>query len=107
MGTKQAGDFMRLYLAPGMAHCGGGPGPDSFGQGSVAPAEPQHSISKSLEEWVEKGAAPKQLIATKYKAGNPPSVVRTRPLCPYPEVARYRGSGSTDDAASFACAEAK
>ncbi|HUI82252.1 MAG TPA: tannase/feruloyl esterase family alpha/beta hydrolase [Bryobacteraceae bacterium] len=108
MGNAQTADFVRLYLAPGMAHCGGGPGPDSFGQGSVAPAEPQHSITKALEDWVEKGTAPASLIATKYKAGTPASgVARTRPLCPYPQVAQYRGSGSTDDAANFACVEAK
>lgn len=108
MGTAPAGEFLRLYLAPGMAHCAGGPGPDSFGQNSVAPADAQHSVSKLLEQWVEKGAAPDKLIATKYKAGTPASgVVRTRPLCPYPQVARYRGSGSTDDAANFACVESK
>jgi hypothetical protein len=107
MGTPQTGEFLRLYLAPGMAHCGGGPGPDDFGQGTVAPDKPQHSISNALQEWVEKGAAPSQIIATKYTPGNPPSVVRTRPLCPYPQVARYRGSGSTDDAANFACVDSK
>jgi hypothetical protein len=108
MGAPQTGEFVRLYMAPGMTHCGGGPGPDSFGQGSVALAEPQHSVTKALEEWVENRAAPGALIATKYKAGTPASgVARTRPLCPYPQVARYRGSGSTDDAANFACAEPK
>jgi len=108
MGTSQTSAFLRLYLAPGMAHCGGGPGPDSFGQGSVASAEPQHSITKALEDWVEKGAAPAALIATKYKVGSPASgVARTRPLCPYPQVARYSGSGSTDDAANFTCAAPK
>ena len=100
MGAKETNGFVRLYLAPGMSHCGGGPGPDSFGQGSVAAADPQHSMSKALEGWVENGAAPDKIIASKYKAS---SVVRTRPLCPYPQVARYNGSGSTDDAASFAC----
>jgi hypothetical protein len=108
MGNPQTTQFVRLYLAPGMAHCGGGPGPDSFGQASVAPGDPQHSISKSLETWVEQGRAPQALIATKYKAGNAASgVARTRPLCPYPQVAQYRGSGSTDDAANFACVTEK
>jgi feruloyl esterase len=61
---------------------------------------------KSLEQWVEKGTAPAKIIATKYKAdGNPASgVARTRPLCPYPMVAKYSGSGSADDAANFSCA---
>ena len=94
---------MRLYLAPGVAHCGGGPGPDSFGQGTVAAVDPQHSISKALENWVENGTAPGPIIATKLKTGSPTTVVRTRPLCPYPEVARYAGSGSTDEAANFSC----
>ena len=103
MGAKEEDGFLRLYLAPGMAHCGGGPGPDSFGQGTVAAADPQHSISKSLENWVENGTAPGPIIATKLKTGSPATVVRTRPLCPYPEVARYAGSGSTDEAANFSC----
>jgi feruloyl esterase len=103
MGAKEEDGFLRLYLAPGMAHCGGGPGPDSFGQGTVAAADPQHSISKALENWVENGTAPGPIIATKLKTGSPTTVVRTRPLCPYPEVARYAGSGSTDEAANFSC----
>jgi feruloyl esterase len=60
---------------------------------------------KALEQWVEKGTAPDSIIATKYQVdGNPASpVTRTRPLCPYPEVAKYNGSGSIDDAANFSC----
>ena len=59
----------------------------------------------ALERWVEKGAAPDRIIATKYKMdGNPTSgVARTRPLCPYPQVARYTGKGSTNEAANFTC----
>ena len=106
VGAKQTDDFMRLYLAPGMQHCGGGPGPDSFGQNRVDAADPQHSVTKALERWVENHDAPTKIIATKYKAGaNPASgVERTRPLCPYPQVAKYNGSGSTDEAANFSCA---
>ncbi|MBZ5579074.1 MAG: tannase/feruloyl esterase family alpha/beta hydrolase [Acidobacteriia bacterium] len=105
MGGQQTNGFVRLFLAPGVAHCAQGPGPDNFGQNTVAPAPPQHSISKALEDWVEKGTKPDKIIATKYKSDTDPSsgVARTRPLCPYPQVARYGGSGSTDDAASFAC----
>jgi len=60
---------------------------------------------KAIEQWVEKGPAPAKIIATKYKAeGNPGSgIVRTRPLCPYPMVAKYSGSGSMDEAANFSC----
>ena len=78
----------RLFMMPGMAHCSGGEGPDSFDKLGV------------LEQWVEKGIAPDSIVASKLKGGQ---VERTRPLCPYPQVARYRGAGSTDDAANFAC----
>jgi Tannase and feruloyl esterase len=95
MGSKSATDFVRLYMEPGMQHCGGGPGPNNFGQPMMA----------ALQHWVEDGVAPGAIIATKYKAGGDPAsgVVRTRPLCPYPQVARYKGTGSTDEAANFAC----
>ena len=86
MGAKDAGSFVRLYMVPGMQHCGGGPGPDSFGQTVVDAAGPQHSVTKALERWVEDGEAPSKIIATKYKIdGNAVTgVVRTRPLCPFP-----------------------
>jgi hypothetical protein len=101
MGAKQTADFVRLYMVPGMQHCAGGPGPDSFGATPGGPAsDPKHSMSAALEGWVEKGVAPASIVATKYAAG---SAVRTRPLCPYPQVAKYSGSGSTDDAARFSC----
>jgi hypothetical protein len=95
MGRKDADSFARLYMVPGMQHCGGGAGPNSFGGAMTA----------ALERWVEEGSAPDKIIATKYKVdGNPASgVARTRPLCPYPQVAHYSGSGSIDDAANFAC----
>jgi len=78
----------RLFMAPGMAHCGGGEGPNTF------------DMISALEQWVEHGKAPDQVIASHSTSGN---VDRTRPLCPYPQVATYRGSGSTDQAASFVC----
>ena len=107
MGAKQTETFVRLYLVPGMLHCAGGPGPDSFGQNAVDAADPQHSVTKALERWVENRQAPGSVIATRFKTdGNPASgVERTRPLCPYPQVAQYSGSGSTDDAANFRCAQ--
>ena len=106
MGRKQAGEFVELFMVPGMQHCGGGPGPNDFGAQSPAAADPDHSMIKAIEQWVEKGKAPEKIIATKYKAdGNPASgVVRTRPLCPYPMVATFSGSGSTDEAINFSCA---
>jgi feruloyl esterase len=84
-GTK---DFFRLFMAPGMYHCGGGPGPNAF------------DTLSALSGWVEQGKAPDSLLATRADAGK---VVRTRPLCPYPQVAKYKGTGSIDDAANFTC----
>jgi feruloyl esterase len=83
MGQKNVDGFVRLYMAPGMQHCGGGPGPNVF------------NMADPLERWVESGTAPGPVIAQRGE--------RTRPLCPYPQVAKYKGSGSTDDAANFVC----
>lgn len=88
-GKNAAGKSIALYLVPGMGHCQGGPGTDSFDKVAAA------------EEWVRTGSAPAQIIASHRASG---TVDRTRPLCQYPLVAKYKGSGSTDDAASFACA---
>jgi feruloyl esterase len=80
--------FFRLFMAPGMGHCTGGPGPNQF------------DALAALEQWVEKGVAPNLLVASHAVNGK---VDRTRPLCPYPQIARYKGTGSIDDAATFAC----
>ena len=108
LGGRRAQGFVRLFMAPGMQHCAGGPGPDGFGQ-MVTPtpspkSDPQHDLTLALERWVEQGVAPDQVIASK-RQGSSPQVpaLRTRPLCPYPLVARYKGIGSTDDAANFKC----
>ena len=84
----EARQFVRLFMAPGMLHCGGGPGPNTF------------DALASLEAWIEHGQAPERLIASHATGG---LVDRTRPLCPYPQVASYTGSGSTNDAANFVC----
>ena len=89
MGPSTA-DFYRLFMVPGMFHCGGGVGTSTF------------DALTSLVEWVEKGTAPLSILASRVVDGKP---VRTRPLCPYPQTAKYQGSGSIDDASSFACAE--
>jgi hypothetical protein len=109
MGGADVEGFVRLYMVPGMQHCGGGSGPNSFGQGGTPSADRQHDMDAALEAWVEQGTAPAQIIASKYKnpADKTSAVVRTRPLCPYPQVASWTGSGSTDDAASFVCAAPK
>src|SRR5215471_19122939 len=87
MGRREADSFMRLYMAPGMQHCGGGPGPDSFGAVvTAAQSDADHSMSVALERWVEQGIAPGRIIATKRQSNDPKSAVtRTRPLCPYPQ----------------------
>ena len=87
-GYDKTRDFFRLFVAPGMGHCSGGPGPN------------QIEALTALEQWVEKGIAPETLLATHSTAGK---VDRTRPLCPYPQVARYKGTGNIDEAANFAC----
>jgi feruloyl esterase len=107
LGARATGSFVRFYLVPGMQHCGGGPGPNSFGQGAnTPPYDPEHNIYSALERWVEQGVAPAQITATKYlDDANPTKGVKmTRPLCPYPEVARYKGQGDTNDVANFVCA---
>jgi len=88
-GLERTRDFFRFFAAPGMGHCAGGPGPNQF------------DTLAALEQWVEKGVAPDKLIASHVTNGK---VDRTRPLCPYPMVARWKGTGSTDEAANFSCA---
>jgi feruloyl esterase len=78
-------------MVPGMYHCSGGPGPNVFD--ALTP----------LVTWVEKGTAPETIIATKFVNDTPPAVEMTRPLCVFPKVARYNGSGSTIIAANFTC----
>ena len=103
-GTPPVDDFYRLFLVPGMAHCGGGAGPNNFGNGGAAASrDADHDIFTALERWVEVGTAPDRVIGTG-RASDDPSKSLTRPLCPYPQVARYRGTGDVNDAASFSCA---
>ncbi|HEY2151574.1 MAG TPA: tannase/feruloyl esterase family alpha/beta hydrolase [Vicinamibacterales bacterium] len=87
-GLEKTREFYRFFTAPGMGHCSGGPGPNQF----------DHLTA--LEQWVEKGTAPDKLIASHSTNGK---VDRTRPLCLYPQVARWKGTGSIDDAANFSC----
>lgn len=85
---READDSFVLFMLPGVAHCQGGPGPDSFDR------------MGSLQAWVEQGQKPTRIVASKMSGGK---VERTRPLCPFGQVATWNGKGSTDDAASFAC----
>lgn len=101
----RAADFARLYPVPGMGHCSGGPATD------------QADFISPLVAWVEQGQAPGALVATARGAGNPGGVngdvpaswspSRTRPLCPYPKVARYKGEGDVEQAASWVCTSAR
>jgi tannase/feruloyl esterase len=105
--TQTGDNFIRLFMVPGMHHCTNGPGPWNFGaRGQRALRDDaEHDIVRALDMWVEHGTAPTRLIAAKFTNDDPTQgVARTRPLCPYPQVARYAGSGSIDDAASFTCA---
>ena len=102
IGRKAADDSVRLFMVPGLLHVFGGPGPNSFGQLAAGAGDPNTKIGAALQRWVEDGTAPERIIATKRKPNG--DVLRTRPLCAFPNVAYYRGAGSTDDAASFDCA---
>ena len=98
---RKADDFFRVFMVPGMYHCRGGPGPNSFGNAGDPPVlDAQHDVLMALEQWVEKGVAPERIVASTVTAGR---VERSRPLCPYPKVARYKGTGSIDEAGNFAC----
>jgi len=88
-GAEKTAQFARLFLAPGVGHCGGGPGPTPYGQ------------LDALRGWVEDGNAPKTLTAARRDQTG--AITRSRPLCQYPLVAKYKGTGSTDDAKNFVC----
>jgi feruloyl esterase len=83
--------YARLFMVPGMYHCSGGPGPNTFD--ALTP----------LVSWVENGVAPETIVAAKFVNDTPPAVQMTRPLCVFPKVAKYTGSGSTAIAANFIC----
>lgn len=85
-------DWMRLFLLPGVGHCGGGVGPD------------QADFLTALEQWRERNVAPDRIVASRNPARGASLAPMSRPLCPYPQVAKYNGIGSTDEAASFTCA---
>ena len=89
MGKEKVDEAVRLFMVPGMGHCGGGDAPNEFDTLAV------------LEHWREDGRAPSEILASQVRAGR---VVRTRPLCPYPQIPMYRGAGSVDRAENFVCA---
>jgi feruloyl esterase len=87
-GVRDTREFYRLFMVPGMQHCGGGPGPSTF------------NMLEALDQWVDRGVAPEKIIASHLTNG---VVDRTRPLCPYPMEAQWTGTGSTDKAENFVC----
>jgi len=100
-------EFYRLFMVPGMAHCSGGDGPSAFGNGTNnAPViDADHDLLKALERWVEQGVAPEKIVATHYVNNTPASGVQfQRPLCPFPQVARYT-VGDPTNADSFKCVQ--
>jgi feruloyl esterase len=88
MGAAETREFYRMFMVPGMFHCNGGPGCGSADWLGV------------VTDWVEKGTVPAQIVGAHLEKGQ---TTRTRPLCPYPQVARDKGTGSIDEAANFSC----
>ncbi|HYM03457.1 MAG TPA: tannase/feruloyl esterase family alpha/beta hydrolase [Stellaceae bacterium] len=101
---KEIQEFYRLFMVPGMAHCGGGDGPNAFGNGVNAPViDADHDLLMALDRWVEQGVAPAKIIATHYVNNTASSGVQfQRPLCPFPQVARFNGIDPTN-ANDFTC----
>lgn len=98
MGADRVATFARLYMAPGLSHCLGGPGANTF------------DMLTALDAWVEQGAAPERIVAARYESDYaslldmpPGEPTLTRPLCPYPQTAHYSGTGATTDEANFTC----
>jgi feruloyl esterase len=108
--SNSVNDFYRLFMVPGMAHCSGGVGPVEFGNGPIfgvkppASTDPERNIFDALVRWVEQGIAPDQLIGSGPSPRDPKKTM-TRPLCPYPQQARYKGVGDINSADSFVCAK--
>lgn len=98
--------FYRLFMVPGMGHCFGGAGATSFGQNGQRPTktDPEDDTLSALEVWVEKGVAPDKFIGSRVDAKTG-AVAMTRPICPYPKVPTWDGTGNPDDASSFVCSE--
>ena len=116
MGTQRRSQFVRLFMAPGMQHCFGGPGPSIFGEHTAArqPPDPDSDLAAALERWVEGGAAPETVRAVKPKDllagafGSPKGgVERTGLLCAYPKRAKWNGTAGADDAANSTCVDEK
>ncbi len=107
-GIARTRSFARMFLAPGMMHCGGGTGPDSFNVSLGAPQLPpsgdaSHDLFAALIDWREQGKAPDRVIATRHAAPGDPTIAMQRPICAYPQRAIYKGRGPNGRASSFTC----
>jgi len=106
---KQVQEYHRLFLLPAVGHCGGSTGPSSIGGGAPEPPaayrDAEHHVVSAAIRWVEDGVAPEKIVATRFGTGG--TVVRQRPVCPYPAQATYSGSGDVNDAANFSCVTPK
>jgi feruloyl esterase len=102
---EEAQKFARLFLVPGMTHCGGGPGPNALNVVLDASAPEDSDIVSALDAWVTKGKAPERIVATKFYVNDNffSGVAMSRPLCVYPKQAHYKGSGKTSDPDNFVC----
>src|SRR5436853_3366549 len=106
MGPARPDPFLLLKSGARWSHRGGGPRTDALGRFGFSPQNgPQHNMYVALEQWVEKGSAPTLVIASRLDGQGPAAkVIETRPVCAYPQEAKYKGSGDTSDAANFVCA---
>ena len=107
-GTGRLSRSARLFMAPGMMHCGGGTGPDAFNTALGIPPRPppddaRHDLFSALIAWSERGEAPERMVATRFSTRDAGRIEMQRPLCPYPRRAVYRRPGSTQAAGSFRC----
>lgn len=107
-GSQRLSDSARLFLAPGMMHCGGGTGPDAFNTTLGIPPRPpsddaRHDLFSALIAWSERGEAPDRIVATRFSSEEAGRIAMQRPLCPHPQRAVYRGTGSTQAASNFQC----
>lgn len=104
LGVGKADAMMRLYMVPGMEHCGGGPGPSQFGQlGSAGALGDGTGVLDALRAWVEASKAPGPILAVKMAGASDTASRMVRPICPYPQQARYDGKGDPNQPGSFSC----
>lgn len=109
-GVSKLADSARLFLAPGMMHCGGGTGPDAFNTTLGIPPRPpsedaRYDLFSALIAWTDRREAPDRIVATRFSSEDAGKIGMQRPLCPYPQRSVYRGTGSTLAESSFRCEE--